>query len=29
MRWNPKGNSFTIIEGEGKYLPMKWELTEF
>jgi len=29
MRWDQKNNSFTIIEGEGKYLPMKWELTEF
>ena len=29
MRWNQKDNAFTIIDGEGKYLPMKWELTEF
>lgn len=29
MRFNSKNNSFTIIEGEGQYLPMKWELTEF
>ena len=29
MRWDHKSNAFTIIEGEGKYLPMKWELTEF
>lgn len=28
-RWDSKKNAFTIIEGEGKYLPMKWELTEF
>ena len=29
MTWNPKSNSFNVIDGEGKYLPMKWELTEF
>lgn len=29
MTFNSKNNSFTHIEGEGKYLPMKWELTEF
>ena len=29
MKFNSKDNSFSIIEGEGKYLPMKWELTEF
>lgn len=29
MRWNQKDNAFTMIDGEGKYLPMKWELTEF
>ena len=29
MKWNQKDNSFTIIDGEGQYLPMKWELTEF
>lgn len=27
--WNSKSNSFTIIDGEGKYLPKKWDLTEF
>ncbi len=29
LRWQPKSNSFLHIEGEGKYLPMKWELTAF
>ena len=29
MTFNSKSNSFTIIDGEGKYMPMKWELTEF
>ena len=29
MRWQSKSNSFQHIEGEGKYLPMKWELTAF
>ena len=29
MRWNQKDNAFTIIDGEGKFLPMKWELTPF
>ena len=29
MKWESKSNSFPIIDGEGKYLPMKWELTEF
>lgn len=29
MKWNSKVNAFNVIEGEGKYMPMKWELTEF
>lgn len=29
MRWDQKSNAFNLIDGEGKYLPMKWELTEF
>ena len=29
MRWNQKSNSFTVIDGEGKFLPAKWELTPF
>lgn len=29
MRWNQKDNAFTMIDGEGKFLPMKWELTPF
>ena len=29
MRWNQKSNSFTVIDGEGKFLPTKWELTPF
>lgn len=30
MKWNSKKNAFDVIsDGEGKYLPMKWELTPF
>ena len=29
MRWDQKDNSFTIIDGEGQFLPTKWELTPF
>ena len=29
MKFSSKSNAFTYIEDEGKYLPMKWELTEF
>ena len=29
MTWNSKTNSFPHVDGEGKYLPMKWDLTEF
>ena len=29
MTWDGKGCVFTYIDGEGKYLPMKWELTSF
>ena len=29
MKWNSKSNAFDVIDGEGKYMPMKWELTEF
>ena len=29
MKFNSNDLSFTLIDGEGKYLPMKWELTEF
>ena len=29
MTWDSKTNSFPVIDGEGKYLPMKWDLTEF
>ena len=29
MQFNSKNNAFTVIDGEGKFLPMKWELTEF
>lgn len=29
MKFQSKNNSFEVLEGDGKYLPMKWELTEF
>lgn len=30
MKWNSNKNAFDVIsDGEGKYLPMKWELTPF
>lgn len=29
MKYKSKTSTFEIIEGEGKYLPMKWDLTEF
>ena len=29
LKYDSKNNSFPVIDGEGKYLPMKWELTEF
>ena len=29
MKWDSKSNSFPVIDGEGKYLPKKWELTKF
>ena len=29
MKWNSKDNAFNVIDGEGKYMPMKWELTAF
>ncbi len=29
LKWNPETGFFNVIEGEGKYLPMKWELTAF
>ena len=30
MKWNSRSNSFPHVpDGEGKYLPMKWELTAF
>ena len=29
MKWNSKTDSFPHVDGEGKYLPMKWDLTEF
>ena len=29
MRWNHKDNAFNVIDGEGKFLPTKWELTPF
>jgi len=28
-RFDPKSNSFTRIEGDGKYIPLKWDLTPF
>ena len=28
-QFDSKNNSFTQIEGDGKYFPMLWELTEF
>ena len=29
MRWDSKQNAFPVIDGEGKYLPKKWDLTKF
>ena len=29
LRWNQKDNAFNVIDGEGQFLPMKWELTPF
>ena len=29
MKFDSKSNAFTTVDGQGKYLPMKWELTEF
>ena len=29
MTYNSKNASFQIVDGEGKYMPMKWELTPF
>lgn len=29
MTWDSKSNSFPVIDGEGKYLPKKWDLTPF
>ena len=29
MVWDSEAEYFTVIDGEGKYLPMKWELTGF
>ena len=29
MTWDGKEHRFTVIDGAGKYLPMKWELTKF
>lgn len=29
FRYDSSTNSFNRIDGEGKYIPMKWELTEF
>lgn len=29
MKFDSKSNAFTMVDGQGKYLPMKWELTEF
>lgn len=29
MKWNSKINAFDTIEGEGKYLGKKWDLTPF
>ena len=29
MTYNSKDASFPIVDGEGKYMPMKWELTPF
>lgn len=28
-KFDSKNNSFTRIEGDGKYIPMKWDLTPF
>ena len=29
MTWDSKTNSFPHVDGEGKYLPKKWDLKEF
>lgn len=29
MKWDGKNQYFTVIDGDGKYLPKKWELTKF
>ena len=29
MTWDSKEGVFTVIDGEGKYLPKKWDLTGF
>lgn len=29
MKWNSKSNAFNNIDGEGKYLGKKWDLTPF
>ena len=29
MTWDSTWDEFTVIDGEGKYLPMHWDLTEF
>ncbi len=29
LKWNSKSNSFNVVEGEGKYLGKKWDLTPF
>lgn len=29
MTWDSTWDEFTSIDGEGKYLPIKWDLTEF
>lgn len=29
LKWNSKKNAFDVIEGEGKYLGKKWDLTAF
>ena len=29
MKWNSKSNAFNNVDGEGKYLGKKWDLTPF
>lgn len=29
LKWQSKSNSFLSVDGEGKYLPTKWDITYF